>query len=117
MNTSDIEFCKNLLLKRKEQIQKNISSYNEEIQNIKAADIKEDVECVLIENKITVNETLNIKQIKEIAEIEASLSKIDNNTFGICEMCEEDIDIERLKVKPHAKYCIICREIFEKAIS
>ena len=29
-------------------------------------------------------------------------------------MCEDEIDIERLKVKPNAKYCITCREIIEK---
>ena len=29
-------------------------------------------------------------------------------------MCEEKIQEERLKIKPFAKYCIMCREIIEK---
>ena len=47
-------------------------------------------------------------------EIDEALEKIANKTYGICDMCEEEIGIPRLKVKPHAKYCIACREIIEK---
>jgi RNA polymerase-binding transcription factor DksA len=48
-------------------------------------------------------------------EIEVALAKIANNEYGICEMCEDDIGFQRLKVKPHALYCIDCREIAEKS--
>jgi len=30
-------------------------------------------------------------------------------------MCEEEIGEQRLKVKPQARYCIVCREIAEKS--
>ena len=50
----------------------------------------------------------------EINDIRNSLQKIKDGVFGICEMCDDEIDVERLKVKPHAKYCINCRELFEK---
>jgi DnaK suppressor protein len=42
------------------------------------------------------------------------LGKIHNNVYGTCEMCEEEINIERLKVKNFARYCITCREVVEK---
>ena len=51
---------------------------------------------------------------EELAEIEAALGKIKAKQYGICEMCEDDIGFQRLKVKPHAKYCIVCRPIVEK---
>jgi DnaK suppressor protein len=28
-------------------------------------------------------------------------------------MCDEKIALQRLKAKPFAKYCTVCREIFE----
>jgi DnaK suppressor protein len=54
------------------------------------------------------------QQRKELAEIELALDKINNQSYGICEMCEEPIGIERLKVKNFARFCITCREITEK---
>ncbi|MEL1170649.1 TraR/DksA C4-type zinc finger protein, partial [Campylobacter jejuni] len=35
-------------------------------------------------------------------------------TYGICESCDDEIDSQRLKVKPHARYCIACRQIAEQ---
>lgn len=51
---------------------------------------------------------------KELEYIERALEKIENGEYGICEMCDEPISIQRLKAKPHARFCIICREIVEK---
>lgn len=57
---------------------------------------------------------LREKQIEELREIEHALKKIDNGTYDICEMCDEPVGLKRLRVKPHARYCIECRGIFEK---
>jgi len=62
-----------------------------------------------------IEQAISSQQSRELAEIDFSLSKIENGGYGICEMCEEDISFQRLKVKPHAKYCIVCREIIEKS--
>ena len=35
-------------------------------------------------------------------------------TYGVCNLCEETINIERLKVKIFAEYCVDCREIIEQ---
>lgn len=50
----------------------------------------------------------------EVQAIQDALRKIQDGVFGICEMCGDDIDEKRLDIKPHAQYCIICREIYEK---
>ena len=54
------------------------------------------------------------QQLQELREIEEALKSIEKGTYGICQMCEEDINPERLKIKPFAKYCINCREFIEK---
>ena len=55
------------------------------------------------------------QQEQELREINVTLGKISNGDYGTCEMCEDDIGFQRLKVKPHAIYCIDCREIVEKS--
>ena len=61
-----------------------------------------------------IEQSISAQQKAELNEIDQALEKITNKTYGICDMCEEEIGTPRLKVKPHAKYCIACREIIEK---
>jgi len=42
--------------------------------------------------------------------IEEALEKIKKNTYGKCEKCGQEIEIERLKICPEAKTCLQCKE-------
>ena len=46
---------------------------------------------------------------KLINKINAALERIDDGTYGICEMCGEDISIPRLKARPVTTLCIQCK--------
>jgi DnaK suppressor protein len=59
------------------------------------------------------------RESKLIKKIKKALARIDNNTFGICEKCGEEISIKRLKARPVTTQCIDCKtkeEAFEKAL-
>lgn len=62
----------------------------------------------------TLDGSIFMRHNTELEYIDAALDKIEQDVYGICEMCDEPITKERLKAKPHAKYCIVCREIVEK---
>lgn len=47
-------------------------------------------------------------------DIEAALRKINNKTYGICELCRKPISKKRLKVLPSARYCMACQTSSEK---
>jgi DnaK suppressor protein len=51
---------------------------------------------------------------KLLKKIEKALSKFENDEFGICERCEEDIDVKRLKARPVTTLCIDCKEDEER---
>ncbi|MDR1461200.1 MAG: RNA polymerase-binding protein DksA [Campylobacteraceae bacterium] len=114
MKQNDIEFFKNLLLERKEQVLKNIDGATKEIEGLDVSDARDEVDFATLNVNNLIDQVLNIQQSQELFEIEYALGKVEKGTYGICEMCEEAISIQRLKIKPHAKYCIICREISEK---
>lgn len=114
MKKSDIEFFKELLLSRKEQVLKNIDGAAKEIRDMDISDARDDADLASLNTSSFIGQALSVQQSKELFEIEYALRKIENGTYGICEMCEEEISIQRLKIKPHAKYCIICREIAEQ---
>ena len=52
----------------------------------------------------------NIPLVEELEkrhkEIDKSLEKMDKGTYGICEVCKEPIDIDRLEANPAAATCI-----------
>lgn len=49
------------------------------------------------------------REHKLIKKIKKALERIDNGTFGQCEVCEEDISLERLKARPVTTQCIKCK--------
>jgi DnaK suppressor protein len=54
------------------------------------------------------------RERKLINKIKEALERIDNGSFGICEMCEEDISEARLKARPVTTLCIDCKIEQEK---
>ena len=48
-----------------------------------------------------------------IRKIERSLQDIESGSYGLCENCEEDISVKRLKARPTAQYCIECKTQLE----
>lgn len=63
-----------------------------------ALDVDQGIDYSLLEMKY--------EQYKDIAD---AFRKLQNNTYGQCEECGEEIDIKRLAVTPLARYCIPCK--------
>jgi DnaK suppressor protein len=45
-----------------------------------------------------------------LKKIDEALLKIQNGSFGVCESCENEIELSRLEVRPTATLCISCKE-------
>jgi len=50
----------------------------------------------------------------EIREIDIAIERVFNGEYGICEYCEEPIDIGRLKVLPYTRFCVSCAQQNER---
>jgi DnaK suppressor protein len=114
MRNSELEFFVDMLNTRKIQIKKNIDGLEKELSELNSLELNDEGDYASVSNENLREIAIGKQQELELLEIEVALGKIKDKLFGICEMCEEDISIQRLKVKPHAKYCIDCREIVEK---
>ena len=49
-----------------------------------------------------------------IKKIDEALERMDQNTYGICERCEEEIPCPRLKARPVTTLCINCKTLEEQ---
>lgn len=117
MRKSDIKYFKKMLQERKEQIVKNIiDSCNDinELQNNKAVD---EFDMASISTDSNLEYSISAKQRIELEKINKALLKIENGVYGICEMCDEEIAIARLKAHPSTRFCISCKELSEKTTS
>ncbi len=114
MNESDLAYFRNILNERKSQIKKNISDSTKEMESLNVSEASDEVDQASISIDRNIEQVITSQQSRELSEIEYAINKISNGTYGVCEMCEEEIRVPRLKVKPHAKYCIVCRELIEK---
>ncbi len=57
---------------------------------------------------------LNDRERQKLHNIDEALLRIDEGEYGICEECDEDIPIGRLKVLPFTRHCVKCKSDIEK---
>ena len=62
------------------------------------------------DNEVHVNLRLLQIDAKLLRAIEAAIERIENGTYGICTICEEEISQARLKAVPWTSVCIDCKE-------
>ena len=115
MQNSESNYFKEILESRREQITKNIMGVNDELRQLSSLELNDEGDHASVNNNSMIESAIVQQQEQELREINVTLGKIANGDYGICEMCEDDIGFQRLKVKPHAIYCIDCREIVEKS--
>jgi len=49
-----------------------------------------------------------------LSKLDLALKKIEDGSFGICEICEEQIGKKRLEARPETTLCIKCKEDQER---
>lgn len=110
----DYDFFESLLKERLHKICQSIDIKNSGIKSIQDTHFKNEND--MVSAFLQGNLAMSVIDLyhAEMSDIQRSLGKIKDGVYGICEMCDDEIDVERLKAKPHAKYCIKCRELFEK---
>jgi len=110
----ELEMFQNNLLDRRVQIDKNLKGTTLELEGVRDLELNDEGDHAAAAAETMIDSAILVQQRKELNEIELALGKIKQGTYGICEMCEEEIDKLRLEVKNFARFCIACREINEK---
>ncbi len=56
---------------------------------------------------------LGDREREKVHAIDEALLRIKENEYGICEECEEEIPLGRLKAMPFARHCVKCKSDLE----
>ncbi len=57
---------------------------------------------------------LSTTERKQLSKIDEALGRIEECTYGTCQMCHKQINKKRLNAVPWALYCIHCQEKAEE---
>jgi DnaK suppressor protein len=57
---------------------------------------------------------LGDREREKLHAIDEALLRINEGEYGICEECEEEIPLGRLKAMPFARHCVKCKADLEK---
>ncbi len=57
---------------------------------------------------------LGDREREKIHNIDEALLRINEGDYGICEECDEDIPLGRLKAMPFTRHCVKCKSDLEK---
>jgi DnaK suppressor protein len=114
LTKSELLFFQNELEAKKIKIQKNLNITSSELDHNSSSDLRDEGDYASQSLETSTNNAILHEQSKTLNQINRSLNRIRVGTYGVCNLCEESIDVERLKVKIFAEYCISCRELIEK---
>lgn len=102
---TNTEYFKQKLVRRREELVSMIEQIEDKLDDPKPNDIedrateREDDEVMELQAKV---------EYQELKAIDSALSRIENDAYGVCLVCEEDISEERLEAVPHATLCRNC---------
>jgi RNA polymerase-binding protein DksA len=57
-----------------------------------------------------VLERLDESALQEISQIRAAIGRIDDGSYGVCDVCGDEVGSKRLAALPYTGVCISCAE-------
>ena len=113
MKARDLTFFKNLLIKQRQDILNKTGVFRtSELTDSDGPGDEGDL--AVNELSVTLSIRLQERQRQLLHKIDRALGKIDEGSFGLCEQCEESLNVSRLRARPVASLCIACKEDQEK---
>ncbi len=114
MKKKDLQIFEKSLLEEKRKILRHLEELSQESSgqeiNLTAGD---PADMASIEINQAALQKIGKRESFLLKKIEKALGKINDQTYGECESCGEEIGIPRLKARPVAELCIDCKTIQE----
>ncbi len=111
-----IETIKEKLIKEKDRLEKelksfakknvhNITDYDAHFPSFGDKDDENAAEVAAYSDNLTLERTLE----SALRDVNNSLKRIKEGTYGICRYCGKDIGLQRLEARPTSSTCIECK--------
>ncbi|MES2964606.1 MAG: TraR/DksA family transcriptional regulator [Bdellovibrionota bacterium] len=109
MKANELQNFKELLLKQRGDILNKTDAFRNE-SVIEATSSGDEVDLAVSELSLSLSLRLRERETQLLQKIDRALAKIEEGSFGLCEQCEEPLQVPRLIARPVATLCIACKE-------
>ncbi len=102
----DIDHAKQELLKLKEEYETRIDKIEDHIQNPQDSLNEHWEDQAISYRQNDMRKSLMAEARQSLIYVENALSRIENGTYGECEVCGREIEEKRLEALPYATLCM-----------
>ncbi len=110
LTKKDLAHFREVLEERREKITATVQESREEGIGFEREDLPDEVDLAATESDQAMRLMLRDRERVLLRKVEKALAKIDAETYGQCENCDDPIDIKRLEARPVTDLCILCKE-------
>jgi len=122
MNKKDLEYFKQLLLKKRKEMSDHMESIKENEMDTTVKEASGDHSSYAFHMADQGTDAMEREKSFFYAQrdgrllyhIDQAMERMENKTYGNCHSCNEPISRDRLEAVPHARLCIQCKSKEEK---
>ncbi len=114
MNKAHLKKFQKLLEQKREDIVKRAQQTLSEDMALDANELPDEMDLASTEYLQSFTFRLRGREKSFLSKIERALEKINDGSFGDCEVCAEEISVKRLEARPETTLCIRCKEEQER---
>ncbi|MHB8109499.1 MAG: TraR/DksA family transcriptional regulator [Syntrophorhabdaceae bacterium] len=114
MNKETVEVYRKRLLKMRENILNKAKKLKEDSYNLGTDGIQDMADAASNTYNADILMSISDNDLTLLKDIDNCLDKLNKETYGVCEECEEKISEKRLEANPVARYCITCKRQMEE---
>ena len=114
MKKTDIKRFKKILEEKRQAVIGRAVDTMSEDMTLDSNDLPDEMDLASSEYIQSFTFRLRGRERVFLQKIEKALKKIDEGSFGICDNCEEPINVKRLEARPETELCIRCKEDQER---
>ncbi|MGR3973706.1 MAG: TraR/DksA family transcriptional regulator [Candidatus Rhabdochlamydia sp.] len=118
LTKTEIEKFRKKLLELKAQFSQIVQNVNQEVKTADDSKGYSQHQADEGTDDFYRNVTLQVsdEEYKILRQIDRALEKIDENSYGICDISEEEIPLPRLEAIPYATMTVKSQELLEKGL-
>ena len=110
MKQKELNYFKDLLSERLHNLIHEAGRTVNGMSKEKTSSFPDPTDRATLESDRNFDLRIRDRERKLINKISDALDRIEEGTFGICDVCGDEISVKRLKVRPVTTLCIKCKE-------
>ncbi len=114
LNKKELKKFQELLEDKRKAVLERARQMLSEGMTLDANDLPDEMDLAASEYLQSFEFRLRGREKSLLTKLDLALKKIEDGSFGICEICEEPIGKKRLEARPETSLCIKCKEDQER---